>query len=147
MRRQRVSNNSSNRLHGDRVRFLRSVFEVSALDDVADAVAVATRYERRVYVERVDGGYRWSLTHEGGPYPLLRSAARFLGVDYRNLVVSVGCVSPGISILRRDPEEPVRCDRWAVVEFDGPTLPAAARKKIVDALNASARTTKIHDRP
>ena len=56
----------------------------SPLDDVALAVSVATEDVNKVYVERLDDGYRWSLVHSGGPYPLLRITARFLGVDHHS---------------------------------------------------------------
>jgi hypothetical protein len=62
---------------------LRSIFEPSSLDEVAEAVSVATEDEKRIYVERIGGRYRWSLTSAGGMYPLLRITARFLRVDYQ----------------------------------------------------------------
>ena len=40
------------------VRLLRSVFEPSPLDEVAQAVSVATQHEGRVYVERIGEKYR-----------------------------------------------------------------------------------------
>lgn len=58
-----------------RLELLRRTFQPSSLDEVAEAVAVAREHERRFYVERVEGGYRWSVTHRGGGYPLLRITA------------------------------------------------------------------------
>jgi hypothetical protein len=52
---------------------LRSVFVRSTIDEVAEAVSVATEHERQVYVERFGDQWRWSLVHGGGPYSLLRS--------------------------------------------------------------------------
>ncbi len=65
-----------------RQRLLRSVFEASPLESVAEAVSAATEDERRIYVERIGSRWRWSLTHAGGSYPLLRVTARFLRVDH-----------------------------------------------------------------
>jgi len=63
------------------------------LDEVAEAVAVATDDERRVYVERIGNAWRWSLTHPGGMYPLLRIAARFLRVDYHRIIIGFRSVA------------------------------------------------------
>src|SRR5207249_1228641 len=100
-----------------RLELLRSVFEPSTLDDVAQAVAVATETERHIYVERVAGGYRWSLTHPGGGYPVLRVTARNLRVGYPGILVPFRTVEDGVCVLCRDPEETLQAERWAVVEF------------------------------
>ena len=118
----------------ERLRLLRCVFESSTLDDVAEAVAVATEYERYVYVERINGGYRWSLTHPGGAYPLLRITARFLRVDYTRIVVPFRTVDDGVCVLCRDPEETLRADAWAVIEFDGPASATAVCERITQVL-------------
>jgi hypothetical protein len=60
-------------------RLARSIFEPASLDDVAEAAAVATEDEQRLYVERLGNSCRLSLTHPGGMYPLLRIAARLPG--------------------------------------------------------------------
>jgi hypothetical protein len=118
-----------------RLELLRSVFQPSSLDDVAEAVAAASEHERRIYVERVDGGYRWSLTHPGGGYPLLRITARFLRVDYTSFAVGFHTVADGVCVLSGDPGEATRPKAWAVVEFDGPTLPEAVEESILVALS------------
>jgi hypothetical protein len=121
-----------------RLELLRSVFQPSSLDDVADAVSVASEHEHRIYVERVDGGYRWSLTHPGGGYPLLRITARFLRVDYTRVAVGFRTVADGVCVLSDDPGEATRPEAWAVVEFDGPTLPETVAESIHVALSSRA---------
>ena len=66
--------------------YARSVFRPSALDDVAEAVSVATEKFHDIYVERRGDQYRWSFATKGGPYPLLRITARFLEMDPCSLV-------------------------------------------------------------
>ena len=119
-----------------RLALLRRAFVPSSLDDVAEAVAVASEHERRLYVERVDGGHRWSLTHPGGGYPLLRIAARFLRVDYTRLAVGFHRVTDGVYVLCADGHQPTTAALWAIVEFDGPTSPEGARESIQQALTA-----------
>ncbi len=120
-----------------RLELLRAVFEPSSLDEVAEAVAVASEHERRLYVERVDdGGYRWSLTHPGGSYPLLRITARFLRVDYTRVTVAFRTVTDGVYVLCADPQQPTGAAAWAVVEFDGPTSAESARESIQLALSS-----------
>jgi hypothetical protein len=118
-----------------RLELLRSVFEPSSLDEVSDAVAIASEHERRLYVERVDGGYRWSLTHPGGSYPLLRITARFLRVDYAHIAIGFRAVTDGVYVLCANPQEPTRTEAWAVVDFDESTSPEAARERIQSALS------------
>jgi hypothetical protein len=117
-----------------RLALLRSVFQPSPLEEVAEAVAVASEHERDLYVERVDGGYRWSLTHPGGGYPLLRITARFLGADYTRLAVAFRTVADGVYVLCADPQEPTTPEAWAILDFDGPISPDAAGERIQFAL-------------
>ena len=117
-----------------RLVLLRSIFEPSTLDEVAEAVAVATEHESHIYVERVAAKYRWSLTHSGGGYPLLRITSRFLHVDKTRIMVGCREVDDGVCILCRDINEPLLADRWAVIEFDGPTSPEVAREHIINVL-------------
>jgi hypothetical protein len=121
MRRITMTNIVTDRPDAHRLELFRSVFEPSSLDDVAEAVAVASKDERRIYVERVDGGYRWSLTHPGGGYPLLRITARFLRVDYTRIMVGFRTVTDGVCVVCDTPEAAMSADKWAVVEFDGAT--------------------------
>jgi hypothetical protein len=57
---------------------------------VADQIASATYAidAPLIYVERRGTSFRWSPAHRGGPYPLLRTTAKMLGVDYRLLTLS-----------------------------------------------------------
>jgi hypothetical protein len=117
-----------------RLELLRSVFEPASLDEVSEAVAVASMHERHLYIERVDAGYRWSLTHPGGSYPLLRITARFLRVDYTRIAVGFRTLTDGVYILCADPHEPTRTNAWAVIDFDRSTSPGTARETIQLAL-------------
>ena len=56
----------------------RSIFEPSPIEEVAEAIFVASERESEVYVERFDDCYRWSLVHKGGAYPLLPRHRGFL---------------------------------------------------------------------
>ncbi len=84
-----------------RQELLRSTFEPSPLESVADAVSVATEVEPRIYVERLGTSWRWSLTHPGGAYPLLRITAQFLRVDHRRITVGFRTVADGVCVLCR----------------------------------------------
>jgi hypothetical protein len=119
----------------ERRRLLRSIFEPSSLDEVAEAVSVATDDERRVYVERFgSSAYRWSLTDPGGMYPLLRITARFLRIDYHRIVIDFRTIAEGVYVLCEDPAKPEEPDAWAVIDFDGPADLAHVAERIVRAL-------------
>src|SRR5690242_11772379 len=89
-----------------RQRLFHSVTKPSPLESVAEAVLIATEVERRVYVERMGSSWRWSLSHPGGAYPLLRITARFLRVDHRHITVGFRTVADGVCVLCPDPGEP-----------------------------------------
>jgi hypothetical protein len=129
--------NTANRPDPERQRFLRSVYEPSSLEEVTEAVAVASENEARLYVERIGSNYRWSLTHSGGMYPLLRITARFLRVDYHRIVIGFRAVAEGVYVLCEDRAKPMEPDAWAVIDFDGPAERADARNCIVQALEPS----------
>jgi hypothetical protein len=118
-----------------RVRLYLSIFAPSSLDRVAEAVSVATADETRVYVERTGTAYRWSLTHPGGAYPMLRITARFLRVDYHAIVVGCRSIADCIYVLCGDPESDKSPDEWAVLHFDGPTAPSDVKERIEQALS------------
>ena len=64
-----------------------SMFSYCSLEQVAEQIsAFGTRFNR-IYVERRGSGYRWSLIHRGGPYPLLREVAQLLDVSYHSLIL------------------------------------------------------------
>ena len=119
----------------ERKRLLRSVFEPSPLDAVAEAVSVASETETRVYVERVAGAFRWSLTHPGGHYPMLRITARFLRVDYHAIIVGCRTIAQGVWVLCGDPKTDKDPDGWAVLCFDAPTHQVEVRTRIESALS------------
>jgi hypothetical protein len=123
----------SNQPDPERQRLARSIFEPSSLDDVAEAVAVATKDETRLYVERIGNSYRWSLTHRA-MYPLLRVTARFLWVDYHRIFIGFRTVADDVCVLSREPEKDTTPDAWAVIEFDKPAEPEDVKERIVQAL-------------
>jgi hypothetical protein len=103
----------------ERERLARSVFRWSPLEQVAEAVSVATDKFHDVYVERRGDQYRWSLATKGGPYPLLRITARFLKLDPYSLVSGYRQVAGGWFVqLVEDDTEP---DASVVLTFDEPT--------------------------
>ena len=120
-----------------RQRLLRSVFEASSLESVAEAVSAATEDEQRIYVERIGSRWRWSLTHRGGSYPLQRIAARFLRVGHNRILIGFRTVGDDVCVLCADPDEPVPADAWKIIDFDGPTSPTVVQERIVQAFGSS----------
>lgn len=108
----------------------RSIFEPSALEEVAEAVFVASERESEVYVERFDDRYRWSLVHKGGAYPLLRITARFLQMDYHALAVGYRTVAEDYTALAEYPEDEPVPDASAVIALEWATLPPDAAARI-----------------
>jgi hypothetical protein len=129
-----------------RQRLLRSVFEPSPLESVAEAVSAATEDEQRIYVERIDNRWRWSLTHRGGAYPLLRITARFLRVDHNRIMIGFRTVGDDVCVLRADPDEPVLADAWKVIDFDGPNSSTIVKERILEAFG-SFPTPRMTDQP
>jgi hypothetical protein len=123
----------------ERRRFLRSVCEPSSLEAVAEAVAAATEAERRIYVERVGKSFRWSLTHPGGGYPMLRITARFLRTDYHRVVVGFRKIAEGVYVLAEDPATDKDPDAWTVIEFAAPADCTDVKERIARALEPSSR--------
>ena len=117
----------------ERVRLSRSWFRPAALEDVAEAISVATEWEKRVYVERVSDeyeGWRWSLQHRGGPYPLLRITARYLKADYWLWVL---CDGRGDASVLTQPDDPNAPIEWWYIDFDGPTTPELVELAVLEA--------------
>jgi hypothetical protein len=96
----------------------------------ASAHSAGTEHERRFYVERMARGWRWSLTHSGGAYPLLRITARFLKMDHCRLMIGFRTLADGVAIMWRNPTRPSRPRAWAFVEFDGPATPTQVERRI-----------------
>jgi Domain of unknown function (DUF6438) len=62
--------------------------EPSSAEDVIRAIAsFGVRPSVKIYVERSGRGYRWSMAHRGGSYPLLREVATFLDLPYTSLLL------------------------------------------------------------
>lgn len=118
-----------------RAGLIRSVFEPSTLESVAEAVSAATEDETRLYVERIGTQWRWSLVHSGGPYPLLRITARFLRMDYHSIVCGFRTIADDACVLSANPDEPDSADAWALIDFDGPTPSATVKERILGQLH------------
>jgi len=117
-----------------RAQLLRGSFDWSPIEDVALAVSVASHDESEVYVERLGDRYRWSLVHRGGPYPLLRIAARFLQVDYQSIFIGFRDVGNGYSALSADPEAEPTPDAFSVLALDGMTPPETVLPLVRDSV-------------
>jgi hypothetical protein len=90
----------------------------------AVAAAVATAANERngaIYVEKFPDGYRWSPAQPGGVYPLMRTVAAFLDVDYHRIIVGFRTVAGddgrSYAILCEDPKDVVEPLDWALLEF------------------------------
>ncbi len=116
-----------------RSQLILSTRDWSPLEDVARAVSVATEYETKLYVERLDAKYRWSLIHRGGPYPLLRITDRFLQVDYHSIFIGCKEIEDGYSSLSENHLDVVP-SASAILTFDGPTPTKEVQRLIQEAL-------------
>ncbi len=126
-----------------RAALARSIMKISSLQTVASAVAAATEHERRLYVERLARGWRWSPASRGGPYPLLRITARFLKMDYHHLLIPCRALEDGTTIVCRNPEQPSKPKAWALIDFDGPATRQEVALRIrqtFDALGSGSPT-------
>ena len=117
-----------------RSQLILSVRDWSSLEEVALAASVATEYETKLYVERRDDRYRWSLIHRGGPYPLLRITARFLEVDYHSIFVGCREINDGYSALSESSYEESAPDASAILTVECQTSKDALRLLIREAL-------------
>jgi hypothetical protein len=118
----------------DRARLIRSVFEPSPIDVVAEAVSVAWNSAPAIYVERLEHNYRWSLAHKGGPYPLMRVAARFLQMDHHFLLIGFRTVEDGYAVLAEDPEHQPAAGASAILSPSEATTRAEALQMIQEAV-------------
>ncbi|MBA3653483.1 MAG: hypothetical protein H0W70_04745 [Actinobacteria bacterium] len=110
----------------------------SSLEDVVAALTEASRAERIAYVERGVDGWRWSLAHKGGPYPLLRITARFLQVDHRRVMVPTRSLPNGYCVWGDIADNPGAV--WRMIELDKKATP----RSITDAVETASPAT---DRP
>ena len=67
--------------------FPTSMRHGASLAVICESVSRASAVTPLHYVERHGGLYRWSPAHRGGPYPLLRTLAKLLGVDHHTIVL------------------------------------------------------------
>ena len=123
----------------DRLRLLRSTMESSPLASVAEAMAVASLEARRLYVERREGGWRWSPVSRGGASPLLRETARILLCDHGRIQIAFRALEDGSCILTSDPAEQRTGVRWTILELDGPISPGSAAERVGAALGPAGR--------
>ena len=91
------------------------IFETCTPERAAEQIArFGDHRVARVYVERRDNAYRWSIAHRGGAYPLLRELARFLDVPYGSIILPFGTVDGWAIVLAPDlAGEP---DAWGIIE-------------------------------
>lgn len=105
--------------------------KASTLEDVAEAIAAFGEHTyANVYVERRDGGYRWSPAHAGGPYPLLREVARFLDLDHHALIVPFATMD-GRTVVSPEGPRMSRPEAWAFI------APSADRRAVAGAVLAT----------
>ncbi len=108
---------------------------VHDLATVAAAISRATPRDTPIYVERRGDTYRWSPTHRGGPYPLLRETAQLLGVDYHELVVPVRPLEDTpYAIVDIEPPDGAP-DAWTLLDLPQATDAESVAHRIRSALN------------
>ena len=104
------------------------------LATVAEAVAAASAAPGPIYVERRGDLYRWSLTHRGGPYPLLRETAKLLGIDYHQLVLPCRALDgTGLTIVGAEPHARPP-DAWVLLDPPPAASPESVAQSIHSAL-------------
>ena len=115
----------------ERERLSRSVFRWSPLEEVAEAISVATEKFHDIYVERRGDQYRWSFATKGGPYPLLRITARCLQMDPHSLV-GVGSRVVGDGWCVQIVDESDDPDTWTVLRFQQAVSADESRARIAE---------------
>ena len=99
-----------------RLRFIDSMQHWAPLEDVVSAVVDAASDQPRVYVERLGDLYRWSIV-SGSGYPLHRTVAAYLGVDYKRIYIGFRTVQDEVCIVCEDPSNFEAPDAWAVIDL------------------------------
>jgi hypothetical protein len=121
-----------------------SITHGSSLAVITDSVGRASSVTPPHYVERRGVVFRWSSAHRGDPYPLLRTVAKVLDLDYRSLVIGCSGLPDSPSGFGSDgmweglcivpaPAKAGQPDAWAVLELDQPTFPDEVRRRIAAA--------------
>ena len=122
-----------------RYALLQTVCQPFALEQLAEHVAAVSAHQRRVYVDRRVGGYTWSFVHGGGPYPLLRSVASFIGYPYTKLIVGGRAVGDRWCVMiGPDGDDNPVCEAWAVLELTSPISAPEALARIRGAVGPRA---------
>jgi hypothetical protein len=117
-----------------RLALLRTACRTTTLDRVAEhvaALAALTPAPRHVGVERHPDGYRWTVVHKGGPYPLLREVAQFLGVPHDGLVVGSRPFELPWCALQLGPDDGASPVATAVIDLRRVTDPDAVAAQLV----------------
>lgn len=118
---------------------LRSAGLPLPLDAVAEAVAQVSNGRRHLYVERRGDRFAWSVAHRGGPYPLMREVAAYVGLPDGSLAVSAqGLGDWSVLIGPNGDDDRPPPDVWAVITLPASVGAAEANRAILDALDASA---------
>jgi hypothetical protein len=112
----------------------------STLETVAEAVSVASQFERHLYVERRADLFRWGLIHRGGGYPLLRITARVLGVDHHRILVGFRSLPDGTALLCEDPDRMEEPDEWKVIDVPVTITASKAAELIAAAVTTGLGT-------
>ena len=102
-----------------------------SLDDVVAAVLDAATDQQRVYVERRGNTYRWSPVSNSG-YPLHRTVANYLGVDYTRIYIGFRNVTDDVCIVCEDPKNFEAPDAWAAMDLD----PLAGEDEVREAITS-----------
>lgn len=143
----------------DRIRLATAIRSSGSLQLVAEGVAAAIEFiPLLVYVERQGKRYRWSPAHRGGPYPLMRVTARFLGIDHSALFLPFRALNngdsagfgkdgfwEGVCIVRGAEDDSGPPDAWALLEFDAPENAKTVKTRIRQALDESREKTDAID--
>jgi len=114
-----------------RLAFIDAMQHWSPLDDVVAAVVDAATDQRRVYVERLGDQYRWSIV-AGSGYPLHRTVAAYLGVDYKRIYIGFRTVDDDLCIVCEDPAKVEVPDAWVAFDLDE-SLGSADVRRLISA--------------
>ena len=123
-----------------------SITRGSSLAVIAQDLSRASSVTPLHYVERRADVYRWSPAHRGGPYPLLRTVAKALGINHYGLVLPCRGVPKSTAGFGADgfwdglcivgaPDQPTAPDAWTVLDLDQPATPTKIQARLKAALN------------
>ena len=108
---------------------LATMTTMSEFEDVVLAITYVTNPEHHtVYVERRGGQFRWSFAQRGGPYPLQREVASYLGIPHDEVVFATDTID-GWTVVRPEPAPPERVTAYGFIQ--PATDPAVVGARIV----------------